>query len=49
MPKNISDEAQSLIKSLLSMKPEERIGAINIKELMAHDFFKGIEFDKINE
>lgn len=49
MPKGIPEDGENLIKSLLSLKPEDRIGALNIHDLIKHPFFKGIDFDKITE
>jgi len=34
---------------LIVLTPEKRLGALNIKDLMRDEFFKEIDFDKINE
>ena len=45
----LSPEAHSLIENLLTMDPKLRLGALSIKEIKKHPFFKGIKFDKIME
>jgi serine/threonine protein kinase len=41
--------AQDLVKKLLVVVPENRLGAQNINDLMAHPFFEGIDFTTIND
>ena len=48
MPKTIPADAQDLIKKLLVLKPENRLGASNIQEVMNHKFFQGIDFETID-
>ena len=49
MPNSIPEDAKNLITSLLVLNPDDRLGAIDIKDLMIHPFFKDIDFEKINE
>lgn len=47
MPKTIPGVAQDLIRKLLVVRPEQRLGASNINDLMCHKFFDGIDFATI--
>ena len=49
MPKTIPTLAQDLIRQLLIVKPEQRLGANNINDLMSHKFFDGIDFATIQD
>lgn len=49
MPKTIPPVAQDLIRQLLVVQPELRLGASNISDLLSHKFFNGIEFTTIND
>ena len=43
----VSDEARDLIKKLLTVKPEERLGYKGVVEIQDHPFFKSIDWDDI--
>jgi len=45
IPKNISDEARSLLEQLLQRDPEKRLTEPKI--IKAHPFFKGIDWDQL--
>lgn len=45
IPKNISDEARSLLEQLLQRDPEKRL--TEPKVIKAHPFFKGIDWDQL--
>lgn len=47
MSDKIPEVAKSLIKQLLVLKPESRLGAFDLQELMKHEFFDGINFETI--
>lgn len=48
MPRNVSPEAKSFIKSLLCRNPSKRLGVDNDgEEIKAHPFFNGIDWNKI--
>ena len=47
IPENISKNAKDLIEKLLNSNPRERIGYNSSEEIMKHDFFKDIDFDKV--
>ena len=49
MPKTVPHVAQDLIRQLLVVKPEQRLGANNIYDLMNHKFFDGIDFATIKD
>ena len=49
MADDIPESAKSLIKQLLVLKPENRLGAFDLNELMKHEFFDGINFDTIGQ
>jgi len=40
--------AKDLIEKILIKRPEDRIGAQSIQDLMNHPFFEGINFDTIS-
>lgn len=48
MPKRMPATAQDLVKKLIVLQPENRLGATNIKELIDHEFFNGIDFTTIS-
>ena len=47
IPENISKCAKDLIEKLLNSNPRERIGYNGSAEIMNHEFFKDIDFDKV--
>ena len=47
IPENISKCAKDLIEKLLNSNPRERIGYNGSEEIMNHEFFKDIDFDKV--
>ena len=47
IPENIAKNAKDLIEKLLNSNPRERIGYNSSEEIMKHDFFKDIDFDKV--
>ena len=47
IPENIGKNARDLIEKLLNSNPRERIGYNSSEEIMKHDFFKDIDFDKV--
>ena len=47
IPENISKNAKDLIEKLLNSNPRERIGYNGSEEIMNHEFFKDIDFDKV--
>ena len=47
IPENISKCAKDLIEKLLNSNPRERIGYNGSGEIMNHEFFKDIDFDKV--
>ena len=47
IPENIGKNAKDLIEKLLNSNPRERIGYNSSEEIMKHDFFKDIDFDKV--
>ncbi len=47
IPENISKSAKDLIEKLLNSNPRERIGYNGSEEIMNHEFFKDIDFDKV--
>jgi serine/threonine protein kinase len=50
IPEYLSESARSLLKGLLVINPEKRLGAKNGSEdIKNHSFFKGIDFNKIKE
>lgn len=49
MAKTIPLVAQDLIRQLLVVNPEQRLGATNIQDLLNHSFFDGIDFSTIAE
>lgn len=49
MPKNVPPLAQDLIRKLLTVSPELRLGAADMYDLMRHKFFDGIDFETIHD
>lgn len=49
--KNISESAVDIIRSLLIIDPHERLGcgSRGIKKLKAHNFFSGIDWEKLEQ
>jgi serine/threonine protein kinase len=49
LPSSISNEAKSLLISLLNRNPNRRLGAgpTDGEEIKKHPFFDGIDWDKI--
>ena len=47
MPEESPEVVQDLIKKLLVRDPAQRLGADDITLLKYHDFFEGVDFDKI--
>jgi protein-serine/threonine kinase len=47
LPKNISEEAKSLICSLLRQNPNARLGRNSIEEIKQHPFFAEINWEKM--
>lgn len=45
----LSPAAQDFIKRLLDYDPQSRLGAHGFEEIKNHDFFKGFDWDKIDE
>ncbi|BAM40402.1 CAMP-dependent protein kinase, beta-catalytic subunit [Theileria orientalis strain Shintoku] len=45
-PKHLCSSSRGLIKNLLEINPEKRLGA-NVNEVYVHDFFSGIDFNRI--
>ena len=39
--------AKDLISKLVILNPEDRLGAQNVNELLKHEFFKGVDFSKV--
>ena len=48
MDQSIPQIAQDLIKKLLVINPEKRLGSVFLNELMTHEFFEGIDFENIS-
>jgi len=46
-PSGIERDAKDLIDRLVQVKSEYRIGSSNIRELVEHPFFTGIDFDAL--
>jgi serine/threonine protein kinase len=44
IPKYVSKEGKDLLNQLLNKKPDKRISLQNVK---THDFFKGLDWDKL--
>ncbi len=44
---DFSEEARDFIKGLLTLDPNERLGANGAEEVKAHPFFTGIDWDKV--
>ena len=49
IPSYVDDSARDLIKKLLVLKPEDRLGAQNMQDLKNHIFFKDIDFNTIKD
>jgi serine/threonine protein kinase len=49
MPKTVPPLAQDLIRKLLTVNPELRLGAADMYDLMRHKFFDGIDFETIHD
>ncbi|CAI2370745.1 unnamed protein product [Moneuplotes crassus] len=49
MPDKFSEDARDLICRLLSPNPKDRIGSKDIDEIKTHDFFKCIDWDRIED
>jgi len=49
VPATVPQDAKDLIEKILIKKPEARIGAQEIFDLMNHDFFNGIDFDTVTD
>ena len=47
MRNHFSKEACSLLQSLLTVKPQKRLGANGVSEIKSHPFFKGIEWEPL--
>lgn len=47
IPKNISLEAQDLLKRMLKKDPEERLGYNDVSVLKKHMFFAEIDWDRL--
>lgn len=43
----VSDEAKDLIRKLLTLQPQKRLGFGGAKEIMDHSFFKSISWDDL--
>lgn len=48
MDQSIPQIAQDLIKKLLVINPEKRLGSVFLNELMTHEFFEGTDFENIS-
>ena len=48
MTDDIPQDAADLISKILVKKPEDRIGASNIQDIMSHKFFAEVDFHTIN-
>ena len=48
MTEDIPEDAADLISKILVKKPENRIGAQNLHDVMNHKFFAGVDFHTIN-
>jgi serine/threonine protein kinase len=44
IPKNVSAKAQSFLKGLLDRDPSKRLGSQGAEQVMAHDFFDGVNW-----
>lgn len=45
---DMTDDAKDMIEKLLNKDPKKRMGATNgIEEILAHDWFKNIEIDRL--
>jgi len=49
IPSTVPEVAKDLLQKILKKEPENRLGAQNINDLMAHPFFEGVNFETINE
>ena len=49
MPKSVPPLAQDLIRKLLTVNPELRLGTADMHDLMSHKFFDGIDFATIHD
>ena len=48
LPKNISENAKNLLKSLLCRNPKKRLGAVNdAKDVKGHEWFSEIDWEKV--
>ena len=45
IPDAVPQVAQDLIRKMLLKDPEQRLGAQDLKELMQHPFFEGMDFE----
>ena len=49
MPKAVPPLAQDLIRKLLTVNAELRLGAADLHDLMSHKFFDGIDFATVHD
>lgn len=49
MAPEIPEDAQDLIRKLLVLNSEDRLGARNIGDLIAHPYFKDIKLGEIKD
>lgn len=47
MPEDIPEVAEDLISKLLIKDPAKRLGANDMKQLKAHPFFEGVDFESL--
>lgn len=48
VPETVSEEGADLIKKLLVLNPNQRIGVNNIDDIKMHKFFDGIDFGTLH-
>ena len=45
--RNVSDTAKDLIRKLLVVDPDSRLGKDSINEIQQHEYFKGVNWETV--